>query len=308
MRYCNKCGKEIPEDSAFCPFCGNSFGSEGDTKKPEAFENDSLLLNQTKASKKGKRAIILIATAAIVLVAAFLIIKFVFPGLLHKHVWVDATCTEPKTCSVCGETEGEALGHEWIEATCTEPKTCKRCGAKDGAALGHLNGQWQTVTEPTLSKQGKEDLICAVCRQVIDTRAIPTKEIKFSHNEFNFSREELMEYLSAGFTSNTGVQEEGFISEGFGYGYSIWDIEENSAWGFISVPENENGNARSVIIFGNAKSFFLMEAVLGQMTERSLDDQTVLDSLVEYNSYTAGNLRVLSDIDDDFAIFTIVGA
>ena len=28
-----------------------------------------------------------------------------------SHSWLDATCTAPKTCSVCGETEGEALGH-----------------------------------------------------------------------------------------------------------------------------------------------------------------------------------------------------
>ena len=27
------------------------------------------------------------------------------------HAWIDATCTAPKTCELCGETEGEALGH-----------------------------------------------------------------------------------------------------------------------------------------------------------------------------------------------------
>ncbi|MGN0611570.1 MAG: hypothetical protein ACI4JI_07270 [Ruminiclostridium sp.] len=29
----------------------------------------------------------------------------------HEHTFADATCTEPKTCTECGETEGEALGH-----------------------------------------------------------------------------------------------------------------------------------------------------------------------------------------------------
>ena len=48
------------------------------------------------------------------------------------------TCTAPKTCSVCGETEGEALGHtevidEAVDATCTEAgktegKHCDVCG------------------------------------------------------------------------------------------------------------------------------------------------------------------------------------
>ena len=30
---------------------------------------------------------------------------------LHNHKWVAATCTAPQTCSVCGQTEGEALPH-----------------------------------------------------------------------------------------------------------------------------------------------------------------------------------------------------
>ena len=34
----------------------------------------------------------------------------------HIHDWVEATCTEPKTCSVCGATEGDPLGHNWAEA------------------------------------------------------------------------------------------------------------------------------------------------------------------------------------------------
>ena len=65
----------------------------------------------------------------------------------HEHIWTEPTCTEPKTCTVCGETEGAALGHDWKEPTCTEPKTCARCGETEGAALGH---DWKepTCTEP----------------------------------------------------------------------------------------------------------------------------------------------------------------
>ncbi len=38
------------------------------------------------------------------------------------HIWVNATCTSPKTCSRCGETVGEALGHT------TTTGVCSRCG------------------------------------------------------------------------------------------------------------------------------------------------------------------------------------
>ena len=54
-----------------------------------------------------------------------------------KHKYKDATCTEPKTCSVCQDTVGSALGHNYTEATCTAAKKCKRCGGTSGSALGH---------------------------------------------------------------------------------------------------------------------------------------------------------------------------
>lgn len=60
-----------------------------------------------------------------------------------EHNWTAANCTTAKTCSICGKTEGSALGHDWADATCTAPKTCKRtgCTATDGSPLGH---EWAT--------------------------------------------------------------------------------------------------------------------------------------------------------------------
>ncbi len=72
-------------------------------------------------------------------------------GCCISHEWEEATCTEPKTCVKCEETEGEALGHEWEEATCEKPKTCKVCAETEGEALGH---EWEeaTCTEPKVCK------------------------------------------------------------------------------------------------------------------------------------------------------------
>ena len=39
--------------------------------------------------------------------------------------FTDATCTAPKTCTVCGATEGSALGHSYVDGTCTG------CGAAE---------------------------------------------------------------------------------------------------------------------------------------------------------------------------------
>lgn len=53
------------------------------------------------------------------------------------HTFADATCAAPKTCTVCGATEGEATGHSFADATCGAAKTCTVCGATEGQALGH---------------------------------------------------------------------------------------------------------------------------------------------------------------------------
>lgn len=84
-------------------------------------------------------------------------------GADHEHDWAKATCTEPKTCKICGATEGEPKGHkveEWKtveKATCTEPGlkegVCTRCGEtvqKVTDPKGHKPGEkWKTIQEPT---------------------------------------------------------------------------------------------------------------------------------------------------------------
>ena len=54
----------------------------------------------------------------------------------------EATCTvngsKERSCA-CGEKETDTIvaSHAWKEATCTEAKSCSKCGLTDGAALGH---------------------------------------------------------------------------------------------------------------------------------------------------------------------------
>ena len=99
-----------------------------------------------------------------------------------EHAFAEATCEAPKTCTICGATEGEALGHtEEIlmgkDATCTEAgltdgKKCSVCGETVVAqeeidALGHteeiLNGEAPTCTSTGLT-DGKK---CSVCYEIL---------------------------------------------------------------------------------------------------------------------------------------------
>ena len=92
------------------------------------------------------------------LLSAVLVIVLAF-GLTAcgcKHEWSEATCTAPKTCMACGETEGEVISHAWEEATCTAAKTCKACGATMGEARDH------TLVEATY-QTGEH---CSVCGEV----------------------------------------------------------------------------------------------------------------------------------------------
>lgn len=85
-----------------------------------------------------KKTLTLIALAIMISACAALLC-----GCQCEHEWIDATCTSPKICKLCGETEGAALGHLWADATCDSPAKCSECGATRGDALEH---QWKEAT------------------------------------------------------------------------------------------------------------------------------------------------------------------
>ena len=101
------------------------------------------------------------------------------------HQWgewktvADATCEKDgeklRACGTCGEKESKsipALGHDWKDATCTEPKHCSRCDATEGNAPGHQYGAWTVKTPATCEKDGERVRVCSVCLKE-ETERIP---------------------------------------------------------------------------------------------------------------------------------------
>ena len=78
------------------------------------------------------------------LIFSIVMLAVLLTGCTCEHEWAEATCLTPKTCNLCQETEGEALGHSWTDATCAAPKTCTVCGETAGEPLS--NHTWEEAT------------------------------------------------------------------------------------------------------------------------------------------------------------------
>ena len=64
--------------------------------------------------------------------------------------------------------------HEWQDATCTAPKTCTKCGETEGEAAGHQPGT-QTVSDVDPAHLSMTcDILCAVCSEVMESTSSAT--------------------------------------------------------------------------------------------------------------------------------------
>ena len=130
-------------------------------------------------------------------------------GCQCEHDWKEATCTSPKTCSICNETEGNALGHnwnaatctnpekcsrceetrgitidhKWIDATCLEPQKCSICSATQGMALGHKEGDWKVVETDMVSASEVLKKHCIVCEEPLDRKE---RDMDTLHDTYRF--------------------------------------------------------------------------------------------------------------------------
>ena len=87
-------------------------------------------------------------------------------GELGAHNWTPATCTVPKTCSVCHATEGDPLGHtegtEWKSDKDNHWHTCTVAGC------GVVIESSKAAHTPDRSEPTYDDAVkCAICGYVI---------------------------------------------------------------------------------------------------------------------------------------------
>ena len=138
----------------------------------------------------------------------------------HEHVWADATCTAPKTCTACGLTDGEALGHATVphdakaptcteigwdayetcsrcdyttyvelpatghnygSATCDQAAACTVCGFSTGEALGH-EFKADAYVYNNDAKCGVDGTKTAKCSRCDATDTLPAEGTALEHN------------------------------------------------------------------------------------------------------------------------------
>lgn len=85
--------------------------------------------------------------------------------------------------------------HEWIDATCTQPQTCSKCGKTEGEALGHIPGDWEEGTPDPVSATVEYYQVCQVCGEKLDIKTENLTAL-YQDNTFLFSPKQFTERMN----------------------------------------------------------------------------------------------------------------
>ena len=87
-------------------------------------------------------------------------------GYACTHVWTQATCLVPATCSVCGVASGNKAEHTYVYVDCTSDGSCRVCGTPT-SPKGHTPVE-DAAVEATCDRKGlTKGSHCSVCGEVI---------------------------------------------------------------------------------------------------------------------------------------------
>ena len=207
-----------------------------------------------------------------------------------QHTWKEATCTEAKTCEVCGKTEGNPLGHTWEEVTCSKPKTCSVCGETEGAVLGrHVEGE-PIITEPTFSTKGKREVRCTVCNAVIKSEEIERKTPQPDGQAFNFSNSEFIDYLNYRLVNGHKVDTTPQTLNGIkAYGFRKDGVYDDA---MLVLTENEINKTKGILIMGEGANATSYAATITALLAGLSDPTEVVSKLYSSTQFDINGVRV----------------
>lgn len=211
-----------------------------------------------------KKVIICVSVVCI----AVLVVSILFAAhILCIHKWSDATCTRPKTCTICNRTEGKPLGHtagEWTvitDSTCSETgeaqTKCTRCGeqmTKELEKTPHTEGEWSVKKQYVFNPDGTvtpgiEVLICNVCGETIKEKEY-TIEISLSQKNAVIKAYTLLDNIHPSYEFliyNLLVSLEGFSYEDAKFAVSNMDVDWDEQ-AVLFAKENINGESKKGLV------------------------------------------------------------
>ena len=212
----------------------------------------------------------------------------------HVCSFASATCVEPRTCTICGKTEGEALGHDYAAATCTKPKFCRRCGAVDGKMLGH---EWEPATYSAPET-------CRRCNETRGEKLKPTPTPKPSYKVGDTVTFGTYSQMSGGGSApiewrvlDVKNNEVLLLSEKILEAYYYNRLADNTTWADCSLRGWLNGDFYNSA-FNNAEKQRIVEASITAETNpfssyavagNNTRDRVFILSINEVNKYLTSN-------------------
>ena len=184
-----------------------------------------------------------------------------------SHSWVDATCTEPKTCTKCGATEGQPLEHVWVEVGSAPVLAyCIQCG--------------ETIEMPQEHVLDDSTYMCIICGQNFLLTVEEAIEIGMSYEKSKYGSQ----YYYVALTLNAQVNPNGFaraqIADGLyvtvAGGYLSGDAEGSIQFGDTVIFKAKLGAANSALTTGG-KELRLYEVASYEITVREDDECTTHD-------------------------------
>lgn len=191
--FCDKCGKAIPEDNIFCPYCGNPIDSKAEISEEQ--------LNNPKKSKKTAIVFVIVLALLACGVGGF----FLYNSMNTLEIDLSSLSTEPVYNGYCGEaelTELVTLDKETVERFVETLKPKQKNKAE--AFLSTVSFE----TEPTKSLSNDDVITVTVKYDAASAKENKIKVIK-DKSEFTVQGlEERPKEISVIDVRNSGIVKE----------------------------------------------------------------------------------------------------
>lgn len=131
--------------------------------------------------------------------------------------------------------------HEWVEATCTEPRTCAECGETEGEPLGHTPGEWESTNYDYVSATYLSVQRCTVCGETLDS-SVESMASFIENGEFTFTPSQFRDRFNNEVGSISGFGSDVYTVDTSTDGMLSYGVVGDSSVGMLSFVSMDGKN------------------------------------------------------------------